>query len=222
MDSITHVLSAALWTEPVGTPRWAPGNERGEIAAAYARWRERMAVGLGALLPDADGLLGWPGLFGFSADATLYAKYHRTVTHSILGFAVVIVVSAAISRVWPERWLLPFLRTKHGGRLIVKPSWRRLIAFSAVAVFWHFIGDSVTAWGTLRILWPFSDFDAQLRRVNSLEPVLLALTVAAWGAQHFCLTRGLTKSAWAIAAAWLLLCAVYVWLRPHFGAPAFV
>ncbi len=61
----------------------------------------------------------------------------------------------------------------------VRPPFRRLFAFGLVGVFWHFVGDAITAWGTLKLLWPFHDMDFQLMRVNSLEPVLLTLTVTA-------------------------------------------
>ena len=86
----------------------------------------------------------------------------------------------------------------------------------------HFLGDWITAWGTLKPFWPFSDFDAQLGRVNSLEPILCALTIAAWAIQHYCLTQGMRRSGWAVAGVWLLVVVLYIWLRPIYGPQAFV
>ena len=213
MDSITHVLSAALWTEPVPSPHLD--------GAGYARWRERMAVVLAALLPDADGLIGLPDVAGIT-DGAFYAQYHRVVTHSVGGFLVAALLAATIAQRWPARWLFPSLRPRPAGLPVADPLWRRLFAFSLVSVFWHFAGDSVTAWGILKLLWPFSSMDFQLKRVNSIEPVLLCFTVAAWAIQNQCLRHGRRKTAWAVAAVWLALCALYVWLRPLFGSPAFV
>ncbi|HEQ60005.1 MAG TPA: metal-dependent hydrolase [Firmicutes bacterium] len=213
MDPITHVLSAALWTEPVQPP-----NPEGAI---YARWRERGAVLLGALLPDLDAVPGLLETSGLSHEP-LFTKYHRIASHSFVGLVVVALVAATLAWKWPEKWLLPSLRPKDPSLPRVNPSWRRLLAFATPAVIFHFLGDWITAWGTLKPFWPFSDLDTQLARVNSIEPVLCSFTIAAWAVQHFLLTRGHRRAGWAIAAGWLAVCILYVWLRPYFGPEAFV
>ncbi|HUT25016.1 MAG TPA: metal-dependent hydrolase [Sumerlaeia bacterium] len=205
MDPITHVLGPALWTEPLRPP--CPEG------AVYARWRERAALVLAALLPDCDGLIGW-------VSRPFYASHHRVATHSLVGLAVVVLVAAALARQWPERWLLPFLRTESRGRPIVRPRFRRLAGFALVAAAWHWVGDWITAWGGMCPLWPFSDADVSLSRVDSLESAILVVTAVCWAVQHHLLGRGKRKSAWVVPGFWLVLCALYVWLRPHFGEPA--
>jgi inner membrane protein len=213
VDSITHILSAALWTEPLGAAG-RPG------APALPRWRERMAVALGALLPDADGLLGLADMAN-GAPHGWYAKYHRVVSHSLPGLTACALVAAWLAWSWPGAWMLPSLRGRGVAPDAPRPPWRRLLAVAAIAVAMHLAGDAITAWGTLRLFWPLSDWDAQLGRVNSIDPWLLALTVTAWAAQHVCLTRGRRRAAWLTTALWLALCALYVWLRPLLGPPAF-
>lgn len=213
MDPVIHVLSPALWTEPIRPPRFG--------GAIYARWRERAAILLGALLPDLDAVPGLLETFGLTQEP-MFTRYHRIASHSIIGLIAVAILSAIIASKWPERWLLPSLRPKNRILPPVNPSLRRLLLFSSLAVSFHFIGDWITAWGTLKPLWPFSNLDTQLARVNSIEPVLCSLTIAAWAVQHFCIVHGFRKTAWSVAAIWLLLSVAYVWLRPYFGREAFV
>jgi membrane-bound metal-dependent hydrolase YbcI (DUF457 family) len=213
MDPITHVLAPALWTEPVRPPD-TPG-------AAYARWRERAAVVLGALLPDADGIPGLLETFGLTK-SPLYTEYHRGAGHSIVGLCVLSLVGAFLARKWPEKWLIPALRTKAAGRPIALPSWGRLFAFVWIGLVWHTVGDAITAWGTLRFFWPFSTMDFQLRFVNSIEPYLLTITLSAWAVQQFLLMRGARKGAWVVSGIWLAVCVLYVIYRVHFGPAPFV
>ncbi|MCX7048130.1 MAG: metal-dependent hydrolase [Candidatus Sumerlaeota bacterium] len=231
MDSVTHILGALLWTEPIPAPA---GQSK-----SFARWRDRACVILGALLPDADGILGLLDTGG-AAPSALYAKYHRVLTHSVIGFLAIAAVSALIARYWPERWLLPSLRRKNQPianatdqpslGFIAQPSLQRLFSIALIAVFIHFILDAITSWGTLRIFWPFSTFDAQLNRVNSLDPWLLIITAAAWMIQRDFLSRASREGqrpqwqrrAWVVSFAWLILGALYVWLRPIIGPRPFI
>ena len=234
MDPFTHVCSAALWTEPLGPlPGSCPGGDSRPV-----RWRERLALALGALLPDADALLGLLQTAGLTS-APLFERYHRVITHSLPGLVLVWLAAAGLARVWPARAMLPFVRGPLAASaptgfepsaavaLPVAPSratdsWRRLLLAAGVGAAWHMAGDYITAWGRLQLLWPFSTREFQLGRVNSLEPALLALTVTAWAAQQWFLGRGSKRAAWSVAAAWFALAALYVWLRPVFGAPAYV
>ncbi len=213
MDLLTHLLTAAIWTEPIIA---ASGME-----AARPRWRQRAAVALGASLPDLDGCLGWVSQIT-NGDFTLYTRYHRVVTHSIGGLIVVAFVSALVARRWPGRWLLPSMRrrwlTDTPGASPPPPL--PLFAFALWAAVWHFAGDAVTAWGTLRPFWPFSDWNAQWALMNSLEPAMLGLTLTAWATQHLLLVKGLRKGAWAMAGLWLVACVLYGVLRSEFqGVP---
>lgn len=203
MDPVTHVLSAALWTEPALRRLPAPSQ--------LPLWRARAAVALGALLPDADGLVGWVSL-------SLYAKYHRVITHSLVGLPLLIGLAALIARYWPVRWLLPSLRPA-ADVPDVRPRWQPLLGLAAVGAAWHLVGDAVTAWG-IWPLWPFWPIDLNLGLVNSLELPLLLLTLVAAGLQHWLLDRGRVRAAWSTAAIWLLVAACYTLLRaPLLGAP---
>jgi heme A synthase len=129
LDSITHILSGALWTEPVRPPLGAEGH--------YARWRERAAIVAAALLPDADGVLGW-------IDPALYGKYHRVVTHSVGGLIALAFLSALIAKHWPRKWLLPFLR-KNADSSEIAPSFLRLSIIASITTLLHFLGDWIGA-----------------------------------------------------------------------------
>jgi membrane-bound metal-dependent hydrolase YbcI (DUF457 family) len=203
MDPVTHVLSAALWTEPVLRRRPGP--------SPVPLWRARAAVALGALLPDADGLVGWVSL-------SLYAKYHRVITHSLVCLPLLIGLAALIARHWPVRWLLPSLRPPADAP-DVRPRWQPLLGLAAVGAVWHLVEDAVTGWG-IWPLWPFSAIDLGLGQVNSLELPLLLLTLVAAALQYWLLDRGRARAAWSTAAIWLLLATAYTLLRaPLLGAP---
>ncbi len=213
MDILTHLLTAAIWTEPIIA---ASGKEN-----TRPRWRYRTAVALGASLPDLDGCLGWISQLS-TGDFTLYTRYHRVVTHSIIGLLTIAFLAALLARHWPERLLLPSLR-RHGisPTPTSPPSLCPLFALALWAAVWHFFGDAVTAWGTLRPFWPFSDWNAQWGLMNSLEPAMLGLTLTAWAIQHRLLANGSRKGAWLTAGLWLAACALYAILRPMFQGKAF-
>ena len=88
MDPITHVLSAAIWIEPLEPPK--------PEGAIYTRWRERAAILLGALLPDLDAV---PGLLETSGltDEPIFTQYHRIASHSFLGLIIVALLSATLA-----------------------------------------------------------------------------------------------------------------------------
>lgn len=206
MDSITHILSAALFTEPIGCPQ---GN------LSHDRWRGRLAIIVAALLPDADGVLGW-------IDSGLYGAYHRKITHSVGGLIVILFLAALIAWRWPAKWFPSFMKSTGEGN---KPAHRApfgcLLGFSAIALILHLTGDWVGAWG-IWPLWSFSERDFAAGWINSLDPVILALTVAFWALQHMLLQAGRRRWAWGMAALWLMACAIYIAGHSSFGPKAFV
>jgi membrane-bound metal-dependent hydrolase YbcI (DUF457 family) len=215
VDTVTHVLSAALWTEPVRPPDAPPGF-------VYPRWRERAAVLLGATIMDADGILGWLSQT-IRGDMLWYAKYHRVATHSLGGLVICALLAAWIAQRWPERWLLPSMRSDPSLGPPVTPRLRRLFAFAGVASLWHFAGDAITHWGTLKPFWPASQMDVQLDLVNSLSWPLFTLTLLAWAVQNRILDAKLKhRYAWAVAAVWLAACVLFMAFRHLiFDAPPF-
>ncbi|MBN1517511.1 metal-dependent hydrolase [Candidatus Sumerlaeota bacterium] len=148
------------------------------------------------------------------------SRYHRVVTHSILGLILIALACAGLARVWPEQLLLPFMRTKQPPEAkLIRPAFKRLLAFAALAVGMHFIGDWITDWGVWPF-WPWSMQDCKLARVNSLEPALLGITVSAWAVQHWLIVHGRRKAAWLTAVVWLMISALYVAVRIQlFGRP---
>ena len=202
MDSFTHVLAPALFTEP---DTKLPSDDPPAPA-----WRVRVALILGALIADADGTLGW-------IDRALYARYHRVFTHSVGGALLVILISATVARYWPAAWTPR--RWRHGPHTGWR-AWRRYLGVAAIAMGMHEVLDLVTAW-QIQPFWPFSTADLSLGRVNSLDPVALAFTVVFWAAQHVALTRGRKRLGWTLAAGWLVTFVLYVWLRPILGPPAY-
>lgn len=206
MDTVTHVLTAALWTEPLSSPAVQEGT-------FHPRWRDRAAVILGASIMDADGVLGWISQL-VRGDMLLYTLYHRVVTHSVVGLLVCALVSALIARHWPERWLLPILRPDRSAGQPVTPRLQRLFGLASIAAGWHFVGDAITHWGTLKPLWPVLGFDVQWDLVNSLSPPLLGITLVAWAVQNQVLKAGHRRWAWAVVALWLATCLGFIVFRP--------
>ncbi|MFW5870057.1 MAG: metal-dependent hydrolase [Candidatus Sumerlaeota bacterium] len=203
MDALTHVLAPALITEPLSYDKFP--------VVAYAQWRERLTVLIAALLPDADGIFGLINL-------ELYNRYHRVATHSVFGFLLIAFLATAIAHFWPARILPPSLRLTNEEEKWINPRFRRLLGFALLAVTLHFIGDAITAWGTLRFLWPiYPDMDFQWSLVNSLEYPLTVLTGTAWAVQHYLIFRRKKTAAWLIVPAWLLLFISWVIFRQYHG-----
>jgi len=172
-------------------------------------------------LPDLDAITILLDEFQLT-ESGIYVKYHRVATHSFIGLILIALFAATVARKWPASWIFRRFRPKETSDPVFDPPWERLFGISLIAVGLHFLGDWITAWGKLRFFWPFSDIDTQLGRVNSMEPVLATVTVLAWGVQNYLLGRGYRKAGWCIAGVWLLFVVLYVWLRPNFGAPAYV
>ncbi len=100
---------------------------------------------------------------------------------------------------------------------------RRRQGSHRVAATWHFFGDAITHWGTLKPLWPFSQLDVQWGLVNSLSWPMFTITLLAWALQNRLLSAGRDRRiAWAVAALWLLACVLFMAFRPALmGAPPF-
>jgi membrane-bound metal-dependent hydrolase YbcI (DUF457 family) len=212
MDSITHILAAALFCQPIASP---PIDAECETRPV---WRERFAILLGALLPDADGMLGL-------IDPVWYSKYHRVVTHSFVGLVALAFIIALLARRWPEKFILPFMRPKARGLRVIDPTYRRLLLFASISLVTHFILDWVTAWG-IWPLWPITHADFALHRVNSLSLPICLFTLSAWGIQTAILNRTGNQARgavpWIIATGWAFFFIAYVIIRPIIGPAAYV
>lgn len=118
MDPVTHVLAAVTVAEVLAV------RTVGETAKVVA------AVG-GALAPDVDFIsrrLGHIGLL----------KFHHTVTHSLVGGAV--LASLWATAVW----------------LLTRGSWLTLFGFAAAGLGTHIILDLILHNNGLMLFWPFA------------------------------------------------------------------
>ncbi len=233
MDAMTHVLSVVIVTEPIRYSLersrlsvQADEPEQASLLRPPVAWRFYLAMGLAALLPDIDGALGVPDAMGWT-QLGWYARYHRVITHSIPGLVFFAAVGALLGAFWPQKWMLPFVRRidsrgDAGRRYSGSGAWPFLFLMALIGVTLHVIEDGVTAWGTLRLFWPVSDWDFQLNRVNSLEPWILAFTLAIWAVQHFLLQMKRLRAGYAMTLLWVLAFAAYVWLRPIYGPKPYV
>ncbi|MDQ6960453.1 MAG: metal-dependent hydrolase [Mariprofundaceae bacterium] len=131
MDPLTHAISG------IALARALPGHP-------LPRSQVILLAGL-AMLPDADYILT------FISD-TIYLRYHRGITHSILMLPL-----------WT--WLIYALLGKTRSAI---PAW-----LIAAAIALHIGLDLVTSFGTM-ILAPFSDWRAALDLVFIIDPLFTA------------------------------------------------
>ena len=212
MDSITHILAAALFCQPIAAP---PLDARIEKRPA---WRKAFAIMLGGLLPDGDVVLGL-------INPLWYERYHRVFTHSFGGLTLLAFLIAYLAYRWPEKWILPFMRPKADHRRIINFPYRHLLLIAAISLLIHLILDWVTKWG-IWPLWPISHADFALGRVNSLDLTVCLFTLGAWGIQTALMARSKTlargAAPWVIATGWAFFLIAYVIIRPMVGPPAYV
>ncbi len=207
MDFITHTL-VGTGTMRMMTPR--------------ADWRARLAPAafLGSNLMDFDS---WVALFG----PNFYGKYHRTVSHSMVGLAVITCIAAIaawrISKV--KRWqrfgwfVIPNL-TRDPDESSGDPPLALIFLLCAMGAVLHWFGDVITGFGNMKPFWPWSEWDASLHAVFSFDIVLFSMTLG-W---HL-FTRNKEPSLRTergIGAAYFTLATCYVVGRLIWGTRTFV
>lgn len=148
MDNVTHTLTALALSQA--------GLKR---KTRYATW----TLIIGANLPDIDSVSG----LGGAAD---YLKYHRGVTHSLLGAAVLAVLLAGIINAWGRN--RPPAK-KYGPEFNA----RWLFAVSGIAVGSHILMDFTNAYG-IRPFLPFSSRWYAWDIMFITDPLLLLFLVA--------------------------------------------
>lgn len=151
MDNITHTLTAL-----------ALGQAGLKRKTRYAMW----TLVIGANLPDIDVVSG----FGGGAD---YLKYHRGITHSILGAAVLAVLLATVVYFWGK--------DRPAGKK-PRPAFnaRWLFALSGIAVGSHVLMDFTNAYG-IRPFLPFSGRWYGWDIMFIIDPLLLLILIAGLG-----------------------------------------
>src|SRR6266542_953051 len=150
MDNLTHTLTAV-------TLGHAGLNRKTRFAT--------LALLLGSNLPDID--LAW----SFRGSAG-YLKYHRGITHSILGVTVLAVLLA---------FALHYLGSRTAPRKNAPPlNIRWLLATCWIATAGHLLLDFTNAYG-VRPFLPFSGRWCAWGIMPIIDPMLLALLAAGWG-----------------------------------------
>ena len=166
MDPVTHI-AAGLLIGQAAKDRFPPGRALVPLAA-FAAW-----------MPDVDNVVT---LFGPEA----YMRYHRGLTHSLLGGAVMAwLLAFAVSRFWREARLKP------------------LFALFYVCVLSHLFLDCITTYGT-GVFLPFSDVRVSFPSVFIIDPVytltLLVLAGVAFLRPHA--RKNLATAGLAMLLAW--------------------
>jgi membrane-bound metal-dependent hydrolase YbcI (DUF457 family) len=140
MDTVTHGLTGWL------VSRATPGEwNRSEATAA---------VTLGAVLPDADHIASLVG------GSEMYIRFHRGLSHSLLGVAVSsLVVALLFARFghWKDR--------------------KRLFLLTLLGQLSHVVLDLLNAYGT-QVLQPFSDARFSLDLLFVVDLVFTGIIVA--------------------------------------------
>ena len=163
MDFVTHSLVG------VGIGRLV--SPRRDLIPQYA-----LAGLLASTLQDGDSWL-------YLIDPSFYGKYHRVVSHSMIGLVVIALMATLLC-----------------GLVFLKPSWRRFGFFvsenlpgpdpperagfhhtllvALLAAYTHATMDAITGFGNILPFWPLSWWDASIHAVNSFDAVIFSLTLA--------------------------------------------
>ena len=140
-----------------------------------------IAMVLGNLAPDFDGIMALKG-------AKTFYKYHREVTHSLLGSAVLtVLISLGI-----------YLATPFKDFLV-------LLAIVGAGVASHLIMDSFTPWG-LPLFYPFSNKKYSFNLIWFIDPVIIgSLVVGTLINSQFKLAPITNIVSFAVITAYLVL-----------------
>jgi membrane-bound metal-dependent hydrolase YbcI (DUF457 family) len=203
MDFLTHPLAGAGAARLISPQR--------ELRPQLC-----LAAVIASLLPDADS---WLYLLG----PNMYGRYHRVVSHTVWGLALIALVSAGIA--WSVTYVRPWRRfgwfvcpnlpaplgtPRHAGF-----GWCVLAALAAVMLHW--LLDIITGFGNLRPFWPWSQWDASQHAVESFDWFILFWTLA-WHATTRQLDMPRRKEALA-GVVYAAVVAAYALLRLRYGHP---
>ncbi len=205
MDFLTHTLVGA------GAARLIC-SERKLLPQAS------LAAMLGALLIDGDPWL-------YLIDPEWYGRYHRVVTHSIIGMICMTLLSAALAkgvlRFAPARrfgWFVsPNLR--QCDTPAASSPWRLLLCCAMAGVGLHWLFDVITGFGNMLPFWPWSPYDVSLQAVFSFDFFIFSFTIA-W---HLLLRQlePLRRKELLISGGYVLCIFVYVLARYLWGAKTY-
>ncbi len=176
-----------------------------------------LAAVLGSLMVDNDAWL-------FLIDPAWYGYYHRIVTHSVVGMAALTIVNGLLAygvlswaRARRFGW---FVNENLPGASPPRAPLIFLIGIAGMAVMLHWCADAVTAFGNMEPLWPWVRKDVSLGWVNSIDIVVMGLTVV-W---HLA-TRELEwprRKEIMLGLYWLLAVGAYIVMKNWMGFRAYI
>src|SRR6266699_7080682 len=152
MDNLTHTLTGVALSQ-------AGLNRKTRFAT--------LALVIGSNLPDVDIVTRLAG-------SATYLKYHRGITHSVLG---VIVLSALLAG---TIYYLGRAARPPKKRATPPLDGRWVLAICLIALASHVLMDLTNTYG-VRCLWPFSGRWYAWDILYIIDPVLLALLIAGLG-----------------------------------------
>lgn len=166
MDTITHGLSGVLLAKTGFHQR-------------YGRTAMALFV-ISAILPDIDNLLWFWGDFA-------YLKYHRGITHSLLGALILSLFLALI---------FYFLTS-------LKRYWL-LVGASLIGLITHIFFDLITSYGT-QVFYPFSSIRYSLDLIFIIDLAFTSIILL-----PLILGRFMKKGTQAVAMTGVLLLIIYI------------
>ena len=180
MDPVTHAVAGALVARAGLAHRVVPSEleRRGVIwTAAFA------------LAPDLDAIAE------FSSDPLAFVRYHRGLTHSLLGGAALALVLALVF-----------------GRLFPGVPRRRVLALTATGVYLHIFLDLLTSYGTV-LLYPFQSTRFTLDWLWTVDPTFTGILLGGVLAVYLLrrAPRLVAKAGLSLALAYILLCGSLQW-----------
>lgn len=181
MDPVTHGLAGGLVAKSGLAHRLLPPEleKRGVALAA-----------LGALAPDVDAIVE------LGPDPLAFLRYHRGLTHSLLGGLVLAAVLAMLAAPF-----FPGVPRK------------RLFALSAAGVYLHVLLDLMTSYGTV-LLYPFRSERFTFDWMWTFDPTFLGILLCCVLGVYLLrqAPRRVAKVGLGVAAAYVLLAASLQWV----------
>lgn len=181
MDPVTHAVAGGLVGKSGIAHRLLPAEleTRGVILTAAC-----------ALAPDLDAIVE------FSPDPLAFLRYHRGLTHSLLGGAALAVLLAVT--------LAP---------LFPGVARRRLFVLAAIGVYVHVLLDLFTSYGTV-LLFPFAPRRFTFDWLWTFDPtfmgILLGCVVGVYLLRQA--PRRVAKVGLSFALGYVLLCGALQWV----------
>ena len=178
MDPVTHGLAGGLVAKSGLAHRLVPKQLEARAVALTA---------VAALAPDVDAIVE------LGADPLAFLRYHRGLTHSLLGGAVL-------------AWVLV-------APLFPGVSRKRLFVLSSIGVYIHVLLDLLTSYGTV-LLYPFRSDRFTLDWMWTFDPTFLGILLGCLLGVYLLrrAPRRVAKVGLGVAAGYVLIAGALQWV----------